>query len=246
MEKKHLSNCFFQLKSIRSSILVILVLIIAGLSACKNNNSSTDTKDGAEAPTVSSKEEMKSSGFSNLEIVEKTDAYGNIERYSRRLSDYAKEGAYSLISPEGNVLETANYLNDTLHGSRVLYFETGDTQIVERYEYGLFAGPYQTYYEGGSMELEGEYIANSMEGTWKRYYKDGQLMEEVGFQDNQENGPFIEYHPNGNLKAEGYYKDGDNEHGSLKLYDEEGILVKTMNCKHGVCRTIWEKGKEES
>lgn len=176
-----------------------------------------------------------------MEIVEKTDAHGNIERYSRRVDDYAKEGQYSLISPEGNLLETAEYHNDTLHGIRVLFFENGDTQVVERYDYGIFAGPFQAYYEGGILELEGNYEANVMEGTWKRYYKSGKLMEEVTFQDNAENGPFTEYYENGKIKAEGYYKDGDNEHGSLKIYNEEGVLVKTMDCQHGVCRTIWEK-----
>lgn len=176
-----------------------------------------------------------------LEIVEKTDSYGNIERYSRRVEDYAKEGSYSLISPEGNVLITAEYRNDTLHGTRVLYYENGDTQIVEQYEHGLFAGPYRAYYEGGRLELVGTYVANTMEGWWKRYYPSGQLMEEVSFQDNEENGPFSEYHENGNLKAKGYYKDGDNEHGMLELYDEQGELTRRMNCERGVCRTIWEK-----
>ena len=68
-------------------------------------------------------------------------------------------------------------------------------------------------------------------------------MEEVSFQDNQENGPFTEYHENGQLKAEGYYQEGDNEHGLLKIYDKQGELVKTMNCQHGVCRTVWEKNE---
>ncbi|PHN07387.1 toxin-antitoxin system YwqK family antitoxin [Flavilitoribacter nigricans] len=176
-----------------------------------------------------------------LEVVEKTDAYGNTERFTRRLDNYAKEGKYSKMSPEGNLLETAEFYNDSLNGARVIYYENGDTQIVEHYEGGTFAGPYQAYYEGGQLELEGSYTANSMEGTWKRYYPSGQLMEEVSFQDNQENGPFVEYHENGKLKAEGYYKEGDNEHGLLKIYDETGELVKTMNCQHGVCRTVWEK-----
>lgn len=202
--------------------------LLIGLSACNNNSEPTgQTEDMAAGK--------------DLEVVEKTDAYGNTERYTRRLDDYAKEGKYSKMSPEGNLIETANYQNDTLHGIRVIYYENGDTQIVEQYQQGIFAGPYLAYYQEGGLELEGTYTANSMEGVWKRYYPNGQLMEEVNFQDNQENGPFTEYHENGKLKAEGYYKDGDNEHGLLKIYDEAGELVKTMNCQHGVCRTVWEK-----
>ncbi len=213
--------------------LIAVLILFAGLAACSNQSDpSGRTADLPAGETIDDSE---------LEVVEKTDAYGNTERYTRRLDDYAKEGKYSKMSPEGNLIESAHYHNDTLHGLRVIYYENGDTQIVEQYEHGLFAGPYQAYYEGGDLELEGIYTANSMEGVWKRYYPNGQLMETVSFQDNQENGPFTEYHENGKLKAEGYYKDGDNEHGLLKIYDQEGELVKTMNCQHGVCRTVWEK-----
>lgn len=213
------------------SKLILYLILVSGLIGCQSN--SERPAKGNEVPSESRAED--------LEVVEKTDAYGDIERYSRRINNYAKEGPYSRISPEGNILETANYRNDTLHGPRVLYFENGDTQVIEQYDYGVFAGPYRAYYEGGALELEGNYVANAMEGNWKRYYPNGQLMEEVSFQDNQENGPFTEYHENGALKAEGYYKEGDNEHGLLKIYDEQGELIKTMNCQHGVCRTVWEK-----
>ena len=216
----------------RHSLVCLLLLSISSLYSCKGK--AGKAPDTAETASFEGE----------LETVEKTDPYGNTERYSRRLENYAKEGRYSKMSPEGELIETANYHNDTLHGARVLYYENGDTLIVENYVHGHFVGVYRAYYEGGALELEGSYTANSMEGEWKRYYPNGQLMETVSFQDNQENGPFVEYHENGNLKAEGYYKDGDNEHGLLKVYDAQGELVKTMNCQHGVCRTVWEKEGE--
>ena len=176
-----------------------------------------------------------------LEIVEPTDAYNNIERYSRKTTDYAKQGEFMRINPEGNVIEWAVYADDTLHGQRILFADNGDTVVVEHYENGLFQGPYRAYYEGNRLELEGTYIGNVMDGEWKRYYKSGPLMERVTLKDNEENGPFTEYHENGKLKAEGYYRNGDHEHGLLKLYDETGELEKTMNCENGICHTVWEK-----
>ncbi|MCB9272045.1 MAG: hypothetical protein H6561_21145 [Lewinellaceae bacterium] len=79
-----------------------------------------------------------------------------------------------------------------------------------------------------------------MSGVWKRYYQGGQLMEEVAFSGNKENGPFKEYYENGNIKAEGSYLNGPKEDGELKLYDEQGTLVKKMECSDGVCHTTWQ------
>ncbi|HMO39940.1 MAG TPA: toxin-antitoxin system YwqK family antitoxin [Saprospiraceae bacterium] len=180
-----------------------------------------------------------------LETIETTDRDGYIERYSRRTTDYAKEGLYVRTDPRGTKVEEAEYRNDTLNGRRTLYYETGDLQVVETYRMGLFDGAYEVYYPGGQVKLAGQYTANVMSGIWRGYYANGQLKEEVTFADNAENGPFTEYHPNGQLKAVGTYLNGDNEHGELKLYDENGQHEKTMLCDKGTCRTVWSSEKQE-
>jgi len=182
---------------------------------------------------------------SKVEQVENIDSYGYTERYQRSKEDFAKQGLYQKFDEQGQLIEEAMYLDDTLNGLRVLYYETGDTQIVETYQGGIFEGPYRLYYESGQLNLSGGYVANEMTGDWSRYYENGQLMERVRFESNAENGPFIEYYENGNLKAEGAYLNGDNEHGLLKLYDEQGELKRKMNCEHGICRTIWKREGEE-
>ncbi|NBC06267.1 MAG: hypothetical protein GVY26_03635 [Bacteroidetes bacterium] len=182
---------------------------------------------------------------SKMEQVEHVDNYGYTEKYTRDKETYAKEGLYQQFDEKDRLLEEAQYKNDTLHGMRILYYEQGDTQIVEHYQYGRFEGPYRTYYEGGALEQEGQYVDNEMTGYWKRYYENGQLMEKVQFENNIENGPFIEYYENGALKAEGAYLDGDNEHGLLKLYDESGELIRKMECERGICRTVWERGESD-
>lgn len=185
--------------------------------------------------------EPSSDADAKLEAVEVTDEQGNIVHYTRRATDFAKQGEYTRRSADGKLIEQAYFMDDSLSGKRILFSEKGDTQVVETYSHGYFEGPYRGYYENGKIEIVGQYQANTMEGVWKRYYDTGELMEEVTFQDNAENGPFKEYYKNGKLKAEGSYKDGDNEHGLLKLYDETGELVKTMNCNQGICRTVWKK-----
>ncbi|MCB0551699.1 MAG: toxin-antitoxin system YwqK family antitoxin [Phaeodactylibacter sp.] len=175
----------------------------------------------------------------NTEQVEAEDSYGYTEKYERKKSDFARHGRYEKFNADGVKVEEAHYSNDTLDGLRVLYYDNGDTQVVETHRMGIFEGPYRAYYEQGQLEQEGQYEANVMYGEWKRYYPDGQLMEVVTFADNTENGPFVEYYKNGNKRAEGTYRNGE-EQGLLKKFSLAGEHIRSMNCEDGVCRTIWK------
>lgn len=176
---------------------------------------------------------------SKVEQVKTEDNYGYTERYERRKSDFARHGLYEKLTADGKKLEEAHYTNDTLDGLRILYYETGDTQVVETHRMGIFAGPFRAFYENGQLEIEGQYEANVMHGPWKRYYQSGELMEVVNFAENAENGPFVEYYKNGNKKAEGTYRNGE-EQGLLKKFSLAGEHIRSMNCEDGVCRTIWK------
>lgn len=178
----------------------------------------------------------------NLEQVEAVDSYGYIEKYARKKTDYTKQGAFEKYNKNGVKVEEATFVNDTLHGVRILYTESGDTQTLETYQMGIFEGPFRAYYENGKLEIDGQFVANETYGEWKRYYATGELMEIVTFAENAENGPFTEFYTNGQKKAEGYYRNGEEE-GLLKKYNTEGKLVWTMDCKEGICTTVW---KDES
>ncbi len=175
------------------------------------------------------------------ELIETVDEDGSKVSYTRRTDNFGKQGLYTKWYKDGGKFEEAHYENDTLHGTRKLYYPNGQVQIVENYDMGQFKGAFQSFYENGQLQAEGEYVDNQIEGLWKGYYETGELKEELHFKNNEENGPFTEYYKNGNLKAEGAYLEGDNEHGLLKLYDETGTLVKKMNCDKGICFTTWEK-----
>lgn len=177
---------------------------------------------------------------SDIEVVEVKDAEGAFtETYQRLKKTGQKEGFYRMTSDDGLLIEEANFIRDTLNGTRKIYDELGKIQIEETYDLGLFSGPYKTYYPDGKVELEGFYENNETAGIWKKYYPGGQLMEEVSFAKNMENGPFKEYHENGKLKTVGTYLDGDNEHGELLKYDENGDIVQKMDCQRGICKTTW-------
>ncbi len=178
----------------------------------------------------------------SIESVENRDDKGQLlEKFDRRKKDFAKEGKYQAFYPNGTIREEAFYQNDTLTGEQKFFYPSGTCEIVQNRQNGLFEGKYQKFFENGTLESEGDYRRNAMTGPWKFHYKNGVLKELVEFRDNEENGSFKEYYENGTLKTEGAYIDGDNENGPLKMYDSLGVLVKTMECDNGACRTIWVK-----
>ena len=181
----------------------------------------------------------------DLETITNTTDLGYTEKYQRRKTDFAREGWTEITAPDGILIEKAHYKHDTLDGLRILYYENGDTNIVETYRQGVFDGTYSLYYENGQIKQQGEYVNNEMTGDWLQYHENGQLKEKVQFEHNVENGPFVEYHKNGKIAAEGHYADGDNEEGILKIYNEQGILSKIMQCEHGRCTTTWSLDEEK-
>lgn len=167
------------------------------------------------------------------------DAQGNVTEKYAVDAEGKKTGTYQRFNAQKVLLEEANYIRDTLHGPRKLYYPSGTLNATENYEMGQFIGPYKAYHENGKLMQDGVYQNNSMEGIWKTYYTSGLIKEEVMFHENLENGPFKEYFENGKLKAEGTYQNGDQEQGELLLYDSTGTLIKKMQCDRGVCRTSW-------
>jgi len=176
-------------------------------------------------------------------MVEIKDDAGKVtESYEIDKESKKKTGIYQRFN--NNILvEEAIYLNDTLHGTRTLFFDDGTKEIEESYVHGIFHGPFYTYHPEGSLKLQGQYENGTMESTWIKYYVAGQIMERVEMHQNNENGPFEEFYENGNIKAKGTYLDGDNEDGELLLYDENGDLERKMDCDKGICHTTWSKEK---
>lgn len=181
-----------------------------------------------------------------IQVVEETNEVGvTIKQYMLNTATQQKQGKYTEYDENGKLLEEANFRNDTLEGIRKLYFPDGQVQYEEHYQAGLYQGSYRAFFEDGQLQSEGKYEQNALQGEWLGYYTNGQLKERLQFKDNNENGPFTEWYENGKLKAEGAYLEGDNEHGLLQLYDEQGELERKMECDRGRCTTVWKRDTEE-
>lgn len=184
---------------------------------------------------------------SDLEPVEVKEGEVIVESYTRRKSDFAKQGTYTRYSKEGTLLEKSEYAENQLNGKQEFYYPNGQIQEMVNYVNGVHEGAYKTFFEDGKTEQEGQYIKGALEGKLKVYYENGQVKEIVEYKNNEEFGPFVEYHENGKLKTEGTYKGADPdtnfalEDGELKKYDENGEHIQTMSCKVGNCTTTWRK-----
>jgi antitoxin component YwqK of YwqJK toxin-antitoxin module len=154
--------------------------------------------------------------------------------------DSLKHGFYKRYSQGGILLEEANYVEGKLEGERILYNAKGAKEISEIYLNNALNGPIKEFHENGKIRMTGVYKDNVLSGTVNVYYPSGSIREEVQFENNAEEGPFKEYHENGNIKWEGTYRNGDNEFGLLKEYNEQGELIRKMMCdERAICTTTW-------
>lgn len=172
--------------------------------------------------------------------VEVKDSSGKLTERYQIDKDSVKNGIYESYNYEGNILEKSMYKDGIQEGLRTIYHSNGKVEKEELYKHGLLNGLYKVYYDTGELMIESQYTNNEMQGQLKKYYPSGQLMEVVTFVDDLENGKFEEYWENGNKKWEGSYLNGDNEYGELLKYNEEGTLIRKLNCDSlAVCRTFW-------
>lgn len=181
-----------------------------------------------------------------VEVTEETQS-ADAEIDSSLLHDTSRpDGVYSDKNEKGTIVEKGEIRNGVQVGKRTTYFDNGAVHTEENYVNGSYEGPFKEYKPNGKLFQEGQYSNNAMSGVWKTYYDTGELKEEVTFIENNENGPFKEYHKNGKVKYEGTYKNGDHEDGEMRVYNEDGELIKKLDCKAGDCNTIWiKKGYED-
>ena len=184
---------------------------------------------------------------SDIETVEVKKGEVVIESYTRRKSDFAKEGTYTRYSPDGKLLEKSVYENDQFHGTQAFYYPNGQISELVNYKNGVHDGKFKSFFEDGKISQEANYVAGLWEGELKGFFPNGKTKEVLQFERGKEMGPFKEYHENGNLKTEGTYNGADPdtefalEHGELKKYDENGEHYQTMDCTYGRCNTTWKK-----
>lgn len=115
------------------------------------------------------------------------------------------EGKYIGKSKSGNwvyfknkiKISEENYLNDQLHGYKIIYYDNGQIYDRKKYENGVEVGLWEKFHKNGNPYL-------------KAFYKNGIL-----------DGPIFRYYPSGKLEVKGQYLN-DLKEGKWYFYSEDG------------------------
>lgn len=95
------------------------------------------------------------------------------------------------------------------------------------YNHGLREGKFRTYYlESGELQFDNSFVNDKLQGIQKAYSKSGILLWVANYTNGIKTGKETKYYPNGSIKAELNYTDEGELEGNIKVYDEQGNLLK--------------------
>lgn len=169
--------------------------------------------------------------------LEKLTQYDNAENVINTKLFPKGTGKYTLIYPNGQIMEQGNYVNGDFDGAFKTYYFDGSLEKSFYYNKGMLDSTYISYYYGGIKSWEGNYSHGNKKGIWKNYNESGKLRTVTNYQDDQKNGEEISYFEDGNKEMVSLYKN-DVIDGPRSKYDpESGVLA---------YQTIFENGNVKS
>ncbi len=112
-----------------------------------------------------------------------------------------KNYTYVSYYPDGKIMDSASYVNDTVDGKRKFYEEATGLTHIENYKNGILQGIHKAVYSNGICSFEGFRKNNQKVGEWEFRYANGNLIT------------YEFYDSAGNLKH-------------FRKYDEDGNLMK--------------------
>ncbi|NNC83206.1 MAG: hypothetical protein HKN79_06485 [Flavobacteriales bacterium] len=190
--------------------------------------------------------------FENGEIAESTTH-----------KDGLRNGPWQQKYDNGQVKVSGTFINDELEGPINYFFDNGAKEIIGKFKDGLREGTWMYFNSDGSVRYQavyrsGEIVKERREnGVFEERGPDDILLSSYIYKNGMRQGPFKEYHDTfsyeyeevvdprsgetytrqnliGNeVKREGTFKD-DKLHGTVKHYNEKGILIKTENYIDGI------------
>jgi len=133
-------------------------------------------------------------------------------------------GKYTLVYPDGKIMEQGNYVNGDFDGPYKTYYFDGSLETSYFFNKGTRDSTFVNYYYGGSKKMEGRYKYGNKTGTWKSYDDEGKLVSTIEYANDAMNGLKTTYLPNGSKGLVSVYKN-DLLEGPEQKYDPDGTLA---------------------
>jgi RNA polymerase sigma-70 factor (ECF subfamily) len=132
------------------------------------------------------------------------------------------------------------------HGTLTHYWPNGNVMETGEYVDDLREGLWTYRYEDNVKNAEGEFLHNKPHGIWRTFDEKGNPGSKGRYENGQHQGEWVTLHPNGEKAEVKYYVD-DLLHGLETEFDEQGRKRRETqwfkNKKHGL-ETLWNEEGE--
>jgi antitoxin component YwqK of YwqJK toxin-antitoxin module len=142
------------------------------------------------------------------------------------LIDYYSNGKRKLESYYHVKTDAQGKMVYAATGKQTKYYKTGIVEGVQYFKDGVPHGKCEAYTEAGVLHKVFYYTDGKLNGPYTFYYPDGQVERTGTFRNDVDYGPSKRYHANGKLYMEESYNEQGVQEGEVKIYDEQGILIK--------------------
>lgn len=156
------------------------------ISSCKNNLIEESFDD---------EENLVIKEWYNQDDIKSTTTYYNEDK-----SDYL----FATWSEDGQLMDSARYINDTIEGLRKVYDSDAGLMHFETYHNGHLDGMHKAVYDNGVTNFEGFWKNYVKVGEWKFHFPEGKPITYEYYDSSGRLKYFRKYNEEGNgLKVEG-------------------------------------------
>ena len=204
--------------------LVLFCALFGTTSSAAAQGGLKPVKDSDPARLASVDEDA---GDSDVEVIKERYEDGNIKIEREVIRDvddnYVNHGSWKKYDTAGNVVAEGQYDNGIRQGTWNAWFRRGETAMLDKKPFSLFAGPYisQASFNDGKLD-----------GTWSIYDRKQRKICQWSYENGQRHGDWQWWFPNGELMQSMTYQDGV-VHGTLEQRDSEGEIVTSVELENG-------------
>lgn len=184
-----------------------------------------------------------------------------------------KQGWWKRYYPDGTIMYTGFFVNNSPRGTFKRYFENGKRKAIMQFSDDGESSYAKLFYMNGELAAVGKYIGTLKDSTWnyysyythtlslvenwlsgqkngttRKYYDNGTVAESIDWERDVKTGRWLQYFEDGSLRLSSSYEN-DKIDGTYLVYTAPGILAIEGKYINGNMDGTWkffnEKGELE-